>query len=52
LKTGVLLFIFMWVRATMPRLRYDQLMRFAWSFMFPVAMANLLITALLVAWVG
>jgi NADH-quinone oxidoreductase subunit H len=51
-KTGLLLFVFMWVRGTMPRLRYDQLMRFAWSFMFPVAMANLLITALLVALVG
>lgn len=51
-KTSVLLFVFMWVRATMPRFRYDQLMRFAWSFMFPLAMMNLLVTALLVALVG
>jgi NADH-quinone oxidoreductase subunit H len=51
-KTSVLLFVFMWVRGTMPRFRYDQLMRFAWSFLFPVAMANLLVTALLVALVG
>ncbi len=36
----------------MPRFRYDQLMRFGWSFMFPVAVANLLITGLLVALVG
>ncbi|MGA2326337.1 MAG: NADH-quinone oxidoreductase subunit NuoH [Bryobacteraceae bacterium] len=51
-KTGVLLFVFIWVRGTMPRLRYDQLMRFAWSFMFPVAMVNLMVTGLLVALVG
>jgi NADH-quinone oxidoreductase subunit H len=51
-KTGLLLFVFIWVRGTMPRLRYDQLMRFAWSFMFPVAMANLMITGLLVALVS
>jgi len=48
-KTGFLLFTFIWVRGTLPRLRYDQLMRFAWSFMFPVAAANLLLTGLLVA---
>jgi NADH-quinone oxidoreductase subunit H len=51
-KTGFLLFVFIWVRGTMPRFRYDQLMRFAWSFMFPVAVANLMITGLLVALVG
>jgi NADH-quinone oxidoreductase subunit H len=51
-KTGLLLFTFIWVRGTLPRFRYDQLMRFAWSFMFPVAVANLLVTGLLVALVG
>jgi NADH-quinone oxidoreductase subunit H len=51
-KTGLLLFIFIWVRGTLPRFRYDQLMRFAWSFLFPVAMANLLATGLLVALFG
>jgi NADH-quinone oxidoreductase subunit H len=51
-KTGLLLFVFIWVRGTMPRFRYDQLMRFGWSFMFPVAVANLMITGLLVALVG
>ena len=48
-KTGAILFLFMWVRATLPRFRYDQLMAFAWKFMFPVAVLNLLVTGLLVA---
>ena len=51
-KTGSLLFTFMWVRGTLPRFRYDQLMGFAWKFLFPVAVANLLVTGFLVAWLG
>jgi NADH-quinone oxidoreductase subunit H len=48
-KTGLLLFTFIWVRGTLPRLRYDQLMRFTWSVLFPVAVLNLMVTGLLVA---
>jgi NADH-quinone oxidoreductase subunit H len=48
-KTGGLIFIFIWVRGTLPRFRYDQLMRFAWLFLFPVSLLNLLATGLAVA---
>ena len=43
------LFMFVWLRATMPRLRYDQLMNFGWKVLVPVAVANVALTALLVA---
>jgi NADH-quinone oxidoreductase subunit H len=49
-KTFFLLFVFIWIRATLPRFRYDQLMSFAWKFMFPAAVLNLLVTGFLVAW--
>jgi NADH-quinone oxidoreductase subunit H len=48
-KTGFIFFLFVWVRGTLPRFRYDQLMAFAWKRLFPVAMVNLLATALAVA---
>jgi NADH-quinone oxidoreductase subunit H len=49
-KTGAILFAFMWIRGTLPRFRYDQLMGFTWKFLFPAAMLNLLVTGFLVAW--
>jgi NADH-quinone oxidoreductase subunit H len=51
-KTGAILFAFIWVRGTLPRFRYDQLMGFAWKTLFPVAVANLLVTGLVVALVS
>jgi NADH-quinone oxidoreductase subunit H len=43
------LFVYIWVRGTLPRFRYDQLMAFGWKFLLPLAIANLVITALVVA---
>jgi len=48
LKLGVLIFVFIWMRATLPRLRYDQLMRFGWKVLLPVATINAVITAIVV----
>jgi NADH-quinone oxidoreductase subunit H len=48
LKLIALIFVFMWLRATLPRLRYDQLMRFGWKVLLPVATINAVVTAVLV----
>ena len=48
LKVFLLLSVFIWLKATLPRLRYDQLMRFGWKVLLPVATANAVVTALLV----
>jgi NADH-quinone oxidoreductase subunit H len=50
LKLVTLLFVFIWLRATLPRLRYDQLMSFGWKILLPVATINALVTALVVVW--
>ena len=50
LKLAVLLFVFIWMRTTLPRLRYDQLMRFGWKLLLPVATLNAVVTAILVVW--
>ena len=47
-KVYCFLFLFFWIRATLPRLRYDQLMRFGWKVMLPLALANIVITAIAV----
>ena len=44
----VFLFVFIWMRTTLPRLRYDQLMRFGWKVLLPVATVNAVVTAILV----
>jgi NADH-quinone oxidoreductase subunit H len=46
-KVYFFLFLFFWLRATLPRLRYDQLMRFGWKVMLPIALANIVVTSLL-----
>lgn len=45
-KTFVFLYIFLWIRATLPRYRYDQLMRLGWKVLIPIAMANIVVTAI------
>jgi NADH-quinone oxidoreductase subunit H len=44
LKTFVFLYIFLWIRATLPRYRYDQLMRLGWKILIPLAIANVIVT--------
>jgi NADH-quinone oxidoreductase subunit H len=45
-KILIFLFLFIWVRATLPRLRYDQLMSFGWKILLPIATLNALVTAI------
>ena len=48
-KMMIFITLFIWIRATLPRLRYDQLMSFGWKILLPLATLNLLITAIIVA---
>jgi NADH-quinone oxidoreductase subunit H len=48
LKVGAILFTYIWVRWTVPRYRYDQLMQFGWKWLFPAAVLNLIVTAALI----
>jgi NADH-quinone oxidoreductase subunit H len=47
-KVIFFLFIYIWLRATLPRFRFDQLMSFGWKFLLPVAILNILLTATLI----
>ncbi len=49
IKVAIALFIFMWLRATLPRIRYDQLMKVGWRVLLPLAVLNMLFTAVAVA---
>ena len=49
-KIFVFMFVYIWIRGTLPRFRYDQLMAFGWKFLLPLAIANIIVTSLIVAW--
>jgi len=48
IKVFIFIFFFIWVRATFPRFRYDQLMKFGWKVLFPLALLNIMITAVVI----
>ncbi len=52
LKVFLILFFYVWMRWTLPRYRYDQLMEFGWKWLLPAAVLNLFATAAVVLWVG
>ncbi|HNR01350.1 MAG TPA: NADH-quinone oxidoreductase subunit NuoH [Anaerolineaceae bacterium] len=52
IKVIILLFWFIWVRATWPRFRYDRMMAFGWKILFPLALLNVLVTALVIVLIG
>jgi NADH-quinone oxidoreductase subunit H len=49
IKVFIFIFFFIWVRATYPRFRYDQLMKFGWKVLFPFALLNIMITAVVIS---
>ena len=44
-KVFTFLFVYIWMRGTLPRFRYDQLMSFGWKFLLPVSIANVVLTS-------
>lgn len=51
-KVALWLFVMIWVRATLPRIRYDRLMQFGWKVLFPLALLNVMVTAAVILAVG
>ncbi len=49
-KVMAVAFVFIWMRGTLPRLRYDQLMHFGWKFLIPVSLINVIVTGALLLW--
>jgi NADH-quinone oxidoreductase subunit H len=52
IKVVILLFVLIWIRATLPRIRYDRLMAFGWKILFPIALLNVIVTAVVMKLVG
>ncbi len=52
IKVLVIMFVMIWIRATTPRFRYDRLMAFGWKILFPLALLNVLVTAVVLLFVG
>jgi len=48
LKVSLFLFLMIWLRATLPRLRYDRLMSFGWKVLLPLALANIVVTGCMI----
>jgi NADH-quinone oxidoreductase subunit H len=46
----IFLFVYIWMRGTLPRFRYDQLMSFGWKFLLPVSIANVVLTSAVILW--
>jgi NADH-quinone oxidoreductase subunit H len=49
LKVGIFIFFYVLLRSTIPRFRYDQLMKFGWKVLLPLSLANILVTSFIVA---
>jgi len=52
LKVFCFMFLYIWMRGTLPRFRYDQLMSLGWKFLLPLGLLNILVTSFLIAWHG
>ena len=49
-KVFIFLFVYIWMRGTLPRFRYDQLMSFGWKFLLPVSIVNVILTSAVILW--
>jgi NADH-quinone oxidoreductase subunit H len=52
IKVSMFLFIYVWVRGTLPRFRYDQLMAIGWKLLLPLSILNVVLTSLAIVWTG